>query len=172
MEGCNGEWAADGGEAPITYCRHGTYAGMAGPGVTRPDRMYCNKEAMAFIRSARTICRDDNASHAILEVDSDIAMFQSNFRMLKRPEPFDMKLLDGKQERGEQEERAERVWGNGQEVALQAAQAARDVEVARAIWCKTAETCFIDLTNHRRGEDVEPEEEKKMGEEEKTQGWP
>ena len=135
---------------------------MAGPGVTRPDRIYCNKEAMAFIRSARTICRDDNASHAILEVDLDIAMFQSHFRMLKRPEPFDMKLLEGKQEKGEQEERAERVWGNGQEEALQAALAARDVEGAWATWCKTAEMYLIDLTNHRRGEEVEPKEEEKM----------
>ena len=99
------EWVQEGGLVPNTYCRHGTYEGMEGTGVTRPARTYTNEVGMLFVRAATTHYRDDNASHAILELELDIAMFQSQFRILRRPQPFDLKLLEGKQERMEQEER-------------------------------------------------------------------
>ena len=85
--------------------------GWKGTGVTRPGRAYTNEVGMPFIRAATTHYRDDAASHAILELELDIAMFQSQFRTLRRPQPFDLKLLEGKQERREQEERAARMWG-------------------------------------------------------------
>ena len=103
------EWAQERGQVPNTYCRHGTYEGMEGNGVTRPDRAYTNECGMPFVRAAKTHYRDDNASHAILELELDIAMFQAQFRTLRRPQPFDMGLLEGKQERKEQEERAARM---------------------------------------------------------------
>ena len=78
------EWVKEGEEIPNTYCRHGTYDGMKGVGVTRPDRVYCNVEAMPFVKQATTRYRDDNASHAILELELDIQMSQSRFRTLWR----------------------------------------------------------------------------------------
>ena len=34
------EWVQEGGVIIKTYCLHGAYEGMAGTGVTRPDRAY------------------------------------------------------------------------------------------------------------------------------------
>ena len=133
------EWAKEGEMVPNTYCRHGTHEGMEGTGITRPDRAYTNEAGMPFVRAARTHYRDDNASHAILELELDISMFQSQFRTLRRPRPFDLKLLEGRQEREEQEERAARMWGNGQQQAFQEALEIEDIEGAMAMWCHAAE---------------------------------
>ena len=143
---------------PNTYCRHGTYEGMAGTGVTRPDWAYTNEAGMPFIRAARTHYK----SHAILELELDIAMFQSQFRTLRRPQPFDLKLLEGKQEREEQEERAARMWGVGQQQAFQDALKIEDVEGAMAIWRRAAEDYLLDLTEQRQGTPWEPEERNRL----------
>ena len=116
---------------------------------------------MSFVRAAKTHYLDDNASHAILELELDIAMFQAQCRTLRRPQPFDTGLLEGKQERKEQEERAPRMWEGGQQQAFWDALNIEDVEGAMAIWCHTAEECLLDLTEQRKGTSWEPDEKKK-----------
>ena len=170
----------EGEEIPNTYCRHGTYKGMNGTGVTRPDRAYCNMEAMLFVRQATTLYRDDNASHAILELDLDIQMFESRFRTLWRPMPFDPKALEGKQEKEQQEELEAEVWGGGQQEAYEDTIAAGDVEAAMAIWNHIAENFLIKLMKRRRawqeasqegGEAHDDKEDKKCRGRGRGPGW-
>ena len=90
-----------GGEPPNTYCRHGTYEGMGGAGVTRPDRAYANEEFFRVLKSARTINLKDNPSHAILEIEVGVDSFLALFNILKAPMNFSKRALTG--EHGAQE---------------------------------------------------------------------
>ena len=96
-----GEWY--GGCPPNTYCRHGTYQGMDGTGVTRPDRAYANEEFFRIIQSARTINLKDNPSHAILEIEVKVDAFLAMFRTLKMPMNFSIQALVGEHEPEETE---------------------------------------------------------------------
>ena len=106
------EWT--GGAPGNTYCRHGTYQGMFGKGVTRPDRIYANQAAYLLIREANTLYLHDNPSHAVLELKLNTRAFLSLHRTLKAPMNFCRKLLLG--EAGYQQVRSweEQAWNEGQ----------------------------------------------------------
>ena len=108
---------------------------------------------MPFVRQARAINRDDNASHAVLELDVDIQMFQARFRTLWRPMPFDAKALEGKKARDQQDMMGAEVWGGGQQEAYEFAIEIGDVEGAMAMWNHTAENFLGRMVEQGKGED-------------------
>ena len=148
------EWY--GGQPPNTYCRHGTYQGMNGVGVTRPDRAYANEEFFRIMQSARTINLKDNPSHAVLEVEVKVDAFLALFRTLKLPMNYSKQVLAGEHEQADITRWQEAAWPPEQERHFDEAVERGSFQRALQLWNHAAESFLMQqVASRRRGEGID-----------------